>query len=215
MLNAGKLSVKAQHDFPALAPGVAGAQSERKRLSAAGRSGVFGKARWRAASRVPSMSKTTRSLPARSTSPPVCLSLFNGRASRSSRKSVRKAFDRRLGETGKKATERRAGWQALPSEERHEGRGKGMQALVEGFERPFAADGVPEEHGHKVNHVVVAEATPGKARALTDGGKDTLRGVGAGQSGRLRRTRVASRAPIGKRSGSSPIHRQYCSCRSP
>ncbi len=110
-------------------------------------------------------------------------------------------FDRRLGETGKKATERRACGQALPPEERHEGRGKGMQALVEGFERPFAADGVPEEHGHKVNHVVVAEATPGKARALTDGGKDTLRGVGAGQSGRLRRTRVASRAPIGKRSG--------------
>jgi hypothetical protein len=49
-----------------------------------------------------------------------------------------------------------------------------MQALVEGFECPFAADSVSEEHGHKVNHLVVAEATPGKAHALTDGGKDTL-----------------------------------------
>jgi hypothetical protein len=65
-----------------------------------------------------------------------------------------------------------------------------MQALVEGFERPFAEDFVPEEHGHKVNHLVVAEATPGKAHALTDGGKDTPRGVGAGQSGQPRRTRV-------------------------
>src|SRR5258708_24646852 len=83
-------------------------------------------------------------------------------------------FDRWLGETGKKATERRARGQALPSEERHEGRSKGMQALVEGFQRPFVTDGIAEEHGHKVNHVVVAEAATGKAHALTDGGKDTL-----------------------------------------
>jgi hypothetical protein len=87
-------------------------------------------------------------------------------------------------------------------------RSKRMQALVEGFERPFATNGVPEEHGHKVNHVVVAEAAAGKAYVIADGGKDILRGVGAGQSRRLRRTRVASRVQIGKRSGSSAIHRQ-------
>src|SRR3989442_6097428 len=40
---------------------------------------------------VPSMSKTTRALPFRSTSWPVCRSLSSGRASRSARKSVRKA----------------------------------------------------------------------------------------------------------------------------
>jgi hypothetical protein len=49
-----------------------------------------------------------------------------------------------------------------------------MQMLVEGFQRPFTADGIPEKHGHKVNHVVVAEAAAGKAHTLTDLGQDIL-----------------------------------------
>ncbi len=49
-----------------------------------------------------------------------------------------------------------------------------MQALVEGFQRAFATDGIPEEHDQKVNHIVVAEAAAGKAHAFTDGGKDIL-----------------------------------------
>ena len=53
-------------------------------------------------------------------------------------------------------------------------RGKRLQALGEDFQGPFATDGIPEQHGHKVNHVVVAEAAAGKAYALTDGGKNTL-----------------------------------------
>src|SRR5260370_29630936 len=59
--------------------------------------GQWGKARWRAASRVPSISKTTQVFLARSTMPPVCVSLESlalcesGRLSRSSRQSVRRA----------------------------------------------------------------------------------------------------------------------------
>jgi hypothetical protein len=58
-----------------------------------------------------------------------------------------------------------------------------VQALVEGFQRPFATDGVPEEHGLKVNHVVVAEAAAGKTHVLTDGGKVTLLAKVLGKQG--------------------------------
>jgi hypothetical protein len=66
------------------------------------------------------------------------------------------------------------GWEAISPEERHEGRGKGMQMLVESFQRAFAADGIPEKHCHKVNHVVVAKAAASKAHTLTDLGQDLL-----------------------------------------
>jgi hypothetical protein len=78
-------------DLSPLAPG---AQTSSNRRKAAGRSSPFGKARWRAASRVPSMSMTTQVFPARSIRPPVCFSfeaLVKGRLSRSSRNSVRRA----------------------------------------------------------------------------------------------------------------------------
>jgi len=77
------------------------------------------------------------------------------------------------GQSSQKARERRTSREAISSEKRHEGIGKGMQVLVEGFQCTFGTYGVPEEHGHQVNHVVVAQAA-GKAHALTDGGKDTL-----------------------------------------
>lgn len=49
-----------------------------------------------------------------------------------------------------------------------------MKVLVEGFQRAFAADRIPEEHGHKVKHIVVAETATGKTHTLTDGGKHPL-----------------------------------------
>ena len=54
------------------------------------------------------------------------------------------------------------------------GLAKGWSLLVKGFQRPFAADGIAEEHGEKVDHLVAPEAAPGKAHLLVDGGKDTL-----------------------------------------
>jgi len=46
--------------------------------------------------------------------------------------------------------------------------------LVEGFQRAFAADGIAEEHGYKVNDLLVAEAAASKAHPLSDGGRDIL-----------------------------------------
>lgn len=68
-----------------------GAHTSSNRRNAGGKLSPWGSARWRAASRVPSMSKTIQFSPFRSTSPPVCLSGVRGRASKSLRKSVRRA----------------------------------------------------------------------------------------------------------------------------
>src|SRR5437868_772097 len=63
---------------------------DRQTLMQEGFIGEVARARWRAASRVPSTSKTTRRLPYRSRTPATCSSLFRGRASRSFRKRVRR-----------------------------------------------------------------------------------------------------------------------------
>jgi hypothetical protein len=49
--------------------------------------------------------------------------------------------------------------------------GKGMQMLVESLQGAFPADRIAEEHGHKVNHLILAETTTSKAHTLSDGGK--------------------------------------------
>src|SRR5260221_2762509 len=51
---------------------------------------------------------------------------------------------------------------------------KGLQPFVEDFQRAFTADGVAEEDREKVDDLVVPQAPPCKAHALTDGGKDAL-----------------------------------------
>src|SRR6266566_5444470 len=82
------------HHLPTLAPGVARGTDVIQPAKGRRQVSVWGKARCRAASRVPSRSKTTQVFPARSTRPPVCFSLESvgrGRLSRSSRKSVRRA----------------------------------------------------------------------------------------------------------------------------
>ena len=61
------------HDLPALAPRVARGTHVIQPAKGRRQSSVWGKARWRAASRVPSMSKTTQSFPVRSTRPPGLL----------------------------------------------------------------------------------------------------------------------------------------------
>ena len=49
-----------------------------------------------------------------------------------------------------------------------------MQALVEVLQGPFAADGVAEEHGDKVDHLIAPEAPPGKAHLFGYGIEDSL-----------------------------------------
>src|SRR5712691_5759813 len=161
-------------DLPTLAPGVAGrAQLTQPPLGSRQLRGLWQGALAGRLARA--IDVEDHSLPACSINQPAGLPCFvQWTREQIFEKERAQGFDRWLGETSKKATERRERGQTLPSEERHEGRGKRMQALVEGFQRVFATDGVPEEHGHKVNHIVVAEAAAGKAHTLTDGGKDIL-----------------------------------------
>ena len=82
------------HDLAAFAPAVARGTNLIQPTKGRGNSSDWGKARWLAASRVPSRSKTTQWLPVRSSSPSVCFSfesVTRERLSRSSRKSVRRA----------------------------------------------------------------------------------------------------------------------------
>jgi len=42
------------------------------------------------------------------------------------------------------------------------------------FQRAFTADGIPEEHGEKVDHLIAPKAPPCKAHPLTDLGQNAL-----------------------------------------
>ena len=83
-------------------------------------------------------------------------------------------FDSILIECGEPARERRARGQAITSEERHEHAGPGPHPLVEGFERPFAAEGIPEEDGKEIDDLVVPEAAADKADVLAESREDPL-----------------------------------------
>ena len=54
------------------------------------------------------------------------------------------------------------------SKEGHERNGKRLEVLVELLQDAFCADGIAEEHGEKVDHLVVPEAPSGKTYALGD-----------------------------------------------
>jgi len=56
--------------------------------------------------------------------------------------------------------------EALSPEKRHERGSEGVDTLIEGFQGAFTADGVAQQHDHKVDHVVMAEPTPGEAHLL-------------------------------------------------
>src|SRR5512135_168880 len=78
------------------------------------------------------------------------------------------------GEARQKARERRAGGQSLALEQGHEGLLKGQELLIELLQRAFAADGVAEEHGQKIDDLVVPETAAGQAHLGGDGRKDAL-----------------------------------------
>jgi len=131
------------NDFPTLAPCVArGQRRASNRREAAGRSSVWGRARWRAASRVPSISKTTRVLPSRSTRSPVALSCESGRLRRSVRNRERRASTGSWvsAVTKRERVERAGKWSR--SHNAHVGHRKGLHCLVEGFQRSFTADSI-------------------------------------------------------------------------
>jgi len=51
---------------------------------------------------------------------------------------------------------------------------KPPELLVKGFQRPFAAYGVAEEHGDKIDDLITSEAAVSKAHLLFNGCKHAL-----------------------------------------
>ncbi len=161
-------------DLPALAPGVAGSTHlTQPPLGCRQLRGFWQGALAGGLARA--IDVEDHSLATCSINQPAGLPLFTQRARQPIfKKEGAQGFDSRLGEAGKKATQRGACWQLLPSEEGHEASGKGVQTLVEGFQRPFTADGIAEEHRDKVDDLIAPEAATGKTHALTDSIEDAL-----------------------------------------
>jgi hypothetical protein len=89
-------------------------------------------------------------------------------------KKASQGLDRSLIQRGEKAAERRTGRQTVAPTERHERVCPGLQPFVKAFQRPFAADGIAEQHGDKINHLVTPEAATSKAHLLCNGCKHPL-----------------------------------------
>ncbi len=91
---------------------------------------------------MPSMSKTTQVSPFRSTSPPVCLSWVSRRASRSSRKSVRRASTgSSVNAAKKRESVERAGSRSR-SNNAHVRDGEGLEVFVELLQGALSTDRV-------------------------------------------------------------------------
>ena len=144
------------HDLAALVPPVAGGTDIIQPAKGRGSSSIWGKARWRAASRVPSTSKTIHVFPAQSTRPPISpvgVSFESGRLSRSSRKSVRRASTGASVSAAKKRERVERAGSRSRSRPGHEGDRKGLEPLVESFQGAFPTDGIPEEDREKIDEL--------------------------------------------------------------
>src|SRR5947209_4072545 len=94
----------------------------------------------------------------------ACVSLCVQRAREQiSEKERAQGFGGLRGQARQKARERRAGGQFLAVEQGHEGLRKRQEPLIELLERAFAANGVAEEHGQKIDDLVVPETAAGQA----------------------------------------------------
>jgi hypothetical protein len=76
------------------------------------------------------------------------------------------SLDCGLVERCEKAGKRRAMRQSVPIKQGHERVGERLQALIERFEGAFATDRIAQQHGHKVDEIIVSEAAARKAHAL-------------------------------------------------
>src|SRR5207249_7548806 len=84
------------------------------------------------------------------------------------------SLDRGLVERRKIARERRASRQAFPSEQGHEGASERLNALIERCQGRFAAAGIPQQHSHKVDEIIVPETATRKAHLPLSRHKHTL-----------------------------------------
>src|SRR6266516_255303 len=162
------------HDFPSLAPGVARGTDLIQPPKGRWQFFCLGK-RALAGSRTSAIDSKDNPRSSLSIQQATCLPLFGERAAeRIIEKQRAQGLDWCLGQSHQKARERRAGWQPLTLKQRHEGDGKGLQPLVEGFQRAFTADGIAKEDGEKVDHLILSEASSPKAHALTELRQDAL-----------------------------------------
>lgn len=127
------------------------------------------------------------------------------RASSSSSKSIHR-FWRQRRATPTACRSRR---HARASEHGQESGSTGMHGFVERFLGSLTADGVGEEHGENVQHVVAPNVPAGKSCP------GVLACVGKTSSALLRPAREESLAALLKGSGSGLIHRRYGSCLPP
>src|SRR6266567_2991764 len=58
--------------------------------------------------------------------------------------------------------------QTASLEERHKHLGKGSQTLIKGLEAGFTAERIADEHGHKINQLVVIKASASKSHLCLD-----------------------------------------------
>jgi hypothetical protein len=123
---------------------------------------------------VPSTSKTRKWFPCRSHNPPGCSSFDPWTSQQICEKQGAQGLDCGLIQRGEKATEGRTGWQAISSEKCHERACPGLKSLVKGFQRPFTAYGVAEEHRDKIDDFIAPEAATGKAHLFFDGSQHPL-----------------------------------------
>ena len=64
--------------------------------------------------------------------------------------------------------------QTASIKERHEHLGKGSQTLIKGLEAGFTAEGIADEHGHKINQLIVIKASASKSHLCLDELHETI-----------------------------------------
>src|SRR5260370_5456410 len=118
------------------------------------------------------MSKATRAFAARSRRVPVWRSVGRRPREQIGEKEGAQGFGGLKAHARKKAREGRAGGQFSAVEQGHEGLRRGEESLVTLLQGAFATDGVAEEYGEKVDHLVVPKAATSKAHLRGDGVED-------------------------------------------
>lgn len=71
----------------------------------------------------------------------------------------------------------------VPSEQGHKGVGERVEALIECFKRSLTTDRIPQQHGNKVENLVMPETATRKPHPLTDDVKHALAGKMVGDHG--------------------------------
>src|SRR6266700_1090495 len=86
-------------------------------------------------------------------------------------KESTQGLDSRWVNSGKKTTERATMRQTIASEQGHVLSSEGPQTIIEDFQGRLPAQGISNEHGNKVDGIILTEATTCKADLLCNDAK--------------------------------------------